>query len=196
MRMPQALKAFSELRADDDKSSVSSNNSQSERYLTEVDESESYITRSEDSDDATSTSSKEDANVAMAFAKHQLIASLMQDVFTIFDAQWNRGPKEHAPSRATQRGKQSHQTPATSQASVGKGKRRTTDRDSPPPKDNGQKRRRANSRSSDPTDTGRKRLFACPFHQNNPSAYRANNSSGSDFRACAGPGFLTISRLK
>ena len=189
-------KRLQEFGAENKNICVSSAHNKTDASFPQVDQSKTSITQSEDSDDTIPQSPKEDAKVTIAFAKHQLIASLMQDVYAMFNTQWHRGPKEHAASQSTYWSKQPHQSQAANQASVDKGTKRATGRDSPPPDDIGRKRRRANSRSSDPTGVGRKLLFACPFHKSNPLVYRANHASGTDFRACAGPGFSTISRLK
>src|SRR5207248_10873806 len=38
--------------------------------------------------------------------------------------------------------------------------------------------------------------FACPFNQYNPQKYSSNNSMGSKYRSCAGPGFKAIAKVK
>lgn len=158
--------------------------------------SEESIAQSEDSDDTAPPSPEDDAKIALVFAKHQLIVSLMQDVYTMFDSQWNVRTRGNTTCQSDYANTQSQQSETANQSSTKKGKRRTQDRDSSPPDDKGAKRKKENPKGSSPSGKDRNILFACPFHKNDPLKYRASHQSGIDFRSCAGPGFQTISRLK
>ena len=158
--------------------------------------SEESIVQSEFGDDIALSSPGEDPELTLAFAKHQMIDSLMQDVYVMFDPQWNAKTRSHTTSQSDSANTQSRQSETGGQSSTKKGKRRMQDRDSPPPDDNDRKRREGNKKASSLGGKDRSALLACPFHKNDPLKYRANHESGIDFRSCAGPGFQTISRLK
>ena len=56
---------------------------------------------------------------------------------------------------------------------------------------------RRNSGAVFPSDsTVKDRLFACPFHQYDPSYFGCNEINGITYRTCAGPGFNSVSRVK
>lgn len=158
--------------------------------------SEESFSQSEDSDDTALTSPEHDVKVFIAFAKHRLIASLMQDIYIMFDSQWNARARGHTASQSEYTSTQAQQMDTADQSSTKEGKRRMQDRDSPPPDDNDGKRKKASPKGSSSEGKIGRPLLACPFHKNDPLKYRANHESGIDFRSCAGPGFQTISRLK
>jgi hypothetical protein len=39
-------------------------------------------------------------------------------------------------------------------------------------------------------------LFACPFHKFDPRTFANNDTTGSKYRVCAGPGFKSVARVK
>ena len=177
-------------------SRILGNENTSNLKVSDYEESIMQSEDSEGSDGSTSLSPEEDANVTIAFAKHELIASPMQDVYAMFNAHWDEGTRNHTASQSQGCKSRSERPHDADQAPPEQGDKQENERDSPPPNDGDDKRRRANPRASDPARKDRKLLLACPFHKNDPSIYRANHTLGSDFRACAGPGLPTISRLK
>jgi hypothetical protein len=51
-------------------------------------------------------------------------------------------------------------------------------------------------RSKAPPQQDDRSKLACPFHKHNSTKYTCNRVTGSKYRACAGPGWTSISRLK
>lgn len=146
------------------------------------------------SDDMENLSIEGDSRLTMLHSKHELITSLMREVHALFDQRWSKALRSHANTASH------NSTPCgidgcfPSGNSQGTQKRRRDERDTTPPEDHND-RKRSKKNSSLATEN-LARLFACPLHQNNPIKYCANTIDGSKFRACAGPGFTTISRLK
>ena len=144
-----------------------------------------------ESDVSQELSLEQDSRLALLHFKHELFIRLMQEVYALFDQRW----KPHIRSHVT---KTSNTNPGPSQASQshGKGgayKRQRNDRDPPPPDDRSKRRRDDAKRSSKPEEN---HLFACPFHKYDRTKYRCSVANGSRYRACVGPGFGSISRIK
>ena len=145
-----------------------------------------------ESDDSQSVPLEQEPHLAILRSKHTLLTALMRDVYAIFDDGWIGAVQEHtspssgAPSKLILRPDSS--TPCRGQ------KRRREDRDSTPPKDGQDGKRRSHQQS--PASGKEDRLFACSFYKNDCTKYSCNAINGSKYRACAGPGFNTIARLK
>ena len=145
-----------------------------------------------ESDDSQSVSLERESQLAILRSKHTLLATLMRDVYVIFENGWIGAVQEHiSPSS----GASSKLNLQPDSLRLGRGqKRRREDRDSTPPKDgqDGKKRSHQQSQASGKED----RLFACSFYKYDSTKYSCNTVNGSKYRACAGPGFNTIARLK
>ncbi len=161
-------------------------------------ESDSAISReaSPESDSSRDTSSllpQNDAWLAMSFAKHRMMVSLMRDVYSIFDPQWRAECRSRTGSQAADTGAYSQDSSSRTPSSIRKGKRRVDDRDSDPPDGDDKKKRKKDSQKSG--DSGQGRLFACCFYKYNSQKYCSNSDTGTKYRSCAGPGFSKISQL-
>ena len=151
-------------------------------------------TESGSSEDHPSLSPGNDTWMTMAYAKHQMMISLMKDVYAIFNSQWKADLRSRTGSQAASTGASSQSSSSRMPSSTAGGKRRMQDRGSPPPDANNEKKRR--KRSTKTGDGGQERLFACFFHKYNAQKYCSNSETGTKYRSCAGPGFSKISQLK
>lgn len=145
-----------------------------------------------ESDDSSSVSLEQESQLTILQSKHVLLAKLMRDVYAISEGgligavQEHTGPSASAPSKL-------NPFLDSSQPSSGQ-KRRREDRDSTPPKDGQEGKRKRHQQS--PASGKEERLLACSFHKNDCTMYSCNTINGPKYRACAGPGFKSISRLK
>ena len=133
-----------------------------------------------------------DLNIAQA--KHNLMVTLMKDVYAMFDSKWEGSVRTCATSGEQSSGGRA-QSSKVETTRVAKGsKKRMKDRDSSPPgRGNGKREKK------DDPDIGlhdQSRLLACPFHKHDPSKYCLNGDTGATYRSCPGPGFMCISHLK
>ena len=145
-----------------------------------------------DSDDSHSDSLEQESQLAILRSKHTILATLMRDMYAILENGWIKGVQEHTgPSSG---GPSKLNLKPDSSPPSRRQKRRRNDRDSTPPKDgeDGKRKSHRQSKGSGKED----RLFACPFYKNDCTKYSCNSVNGSKYRACAGPGFITIARLK
>jgi hypothetical protein len=157
--------------------------------------STSEITSSNDqeslSDSTDDACGSPDTLTIMAHAKHQLIATLMREVYTMFDPQWTANVRSHTKNQS---GRSSSGSQIECFPSAKAGKRRMQEREDSPPGDGNsreEKRQRIKSQTQEPG-----LLFACPFNKFDPERYCPNPTSGAKFRSCIGPGFPSIARLK
>lgn len=145
-----------------------------------------------DSDESSSLLEAEDSYLVVLHSKHMLLADLMQEVYAIFDQRWAANIQAHAGSSPST-------TPPSSQNSRNnssrKGKKRGRDDGDCTPPNEGESRKRP---STEITTNAEKQdnLFACPFHKHEPAKYCCSVVDGSKYRACVGPGFASIARLK
>ena len=145
-----------------------------------------------DSDELLSFLEDEHSQLVVLHSKHKLLVDLMREVYAIFDGGWTAKIQAHAGSSPSV-------TPPSSQNPTNNSSRKAKkpyrdDRESTPPND-GESRKR--SRSEIPSNTEKqKEPFACPFHKHEPAKYCCSVVDGSKYRACAGPGFASIARLK
>ena len=147
-------------------------------------------TRSDDTEPV-----EEDEEIILVLAKHRLLKRLMQEFYSMLSQATKEVP-QHDSKSATGPATASSQPESHGQKknfSSAKGKRRMQDRDSPPPDGNDNRRNRS---GSSPDDGNKDRLYACPFFKYNPWKYTCTTSTRSKYRTCAGPGFVSIARLK
>ena len=145
-----------------------------------------------DSDESSSLLDAKDSYMAVLHSKHMLLVDLMQEVYAIFDQRWAAKRQAHAGSSPPE-------TPYSSQNKTNDSSRKDKkrcrdDRDSTPPND-GESRKRARSKMSLNAEK-QDNPFACPFHKHEPAKYCCSVADGSKYRACVGPGFASIARLK
>lgn len=158
--------------------------------------------RTEGSSDRSSSSDSDDkpfpcqySQTAIAHVKHELVDSLMRDVYSIIGSHWNVAIRTHVSPESEGRDAPSLISPMYSDNSRRDAKKRMRDRESFPPGDGQGKRLKeemnvSGTRSKD-------RLLACPFYKNNPCKYRVNDESGLRYRSCAAaPGFNGIHRIR
>ena len=145
-----------------------------------------------DSDESSNFLEDNGGHLVVLLVKHMLLVDLMQEFYAIFDQRWAAKVQGHVGSSPPT-------TPPTNQNrksdSSHKGKKRCRDdRDFTPPNDGGSRKRPSNDI---PSNTEKQNdPFACPFHKHEPAKYCCSVIDGSRYRACVGPGFATIARLK
>ena len=141
-----------------------------------------------------SLSPSTNSDLALAYARHRLIVSLMREVYAMFNSKW--GPEIHTctNSQAGYSSGQTNQSESQAESIRKNGKRRLEDRDSPPGDDNNIKRDKRDSNNPKAQDQGLP--YACPFHKYAPQKYCMNNDTGAMYRSCAGPGFSFVSHVK
>ncbi|KAI9764307.1 MAG: hypothetical protein M1840_008525 [Geoglossum simile] len=134
--------------------------------------------------------------------KRALIDRVMVEFRALFEANWTSNATQQAASGSRPHNSSHAQTSGNSSKSSlptnKNGKHRMADRDIGEPDDddenNHPKRRKANSTPPDTTNDGLK--LACPFHKRDPRKYSTNNVTGIKYRACSGPGWVKIGRIK
>ena len=151
--------------------------------------------QSTESDESGSVSSADDEKLTIVYTKHQIISSLMRDVYAIFSSQWQantrtRTTPEAESSRVLEDSRESTNCSQKNRL----GKRANYDRDRSQGDGNDGKKQK--SSSSDITNCELDPKLACPFHKHDPTKYCPNIDSGVKYRTCLGPGFSSISRLK
>ena len=153
------------------------------------------ITSGSESDESQHSIIHNSFEIAVLHSRHQMMAKCMQEVYAIFDQLWAPNTRTHATS-ASDSGLQNSQSTESAVTSGGaRGvKRRRGDRDTSPP--DGRRRKRIDNSETPLAVDDESQPFACPLHKYDPEKYSCNNITGSKFRACMGPGFPTIARLK
>ena len=147
-----------------------------------------------DSDESGSVSSAGDEKLTIAYTKHQIISSLMQDVYAMFSSRWQANVRTRTtPEAESSRVLLDHCESNCSKKSR-LGKRANYDRDRSQGDGNGGKKQK--NTPSDITNCELDAQLACPFHKYNPIKYCPNLDTGVKYRTCLGPGFSSISRLK
>lgn len=166
---------------------------------TEDDTSIESSSKSEDSDQNCSLSSPKYGQLTLAYAKHQIMVSMMQEVYAMVNSQWSAKVKTCvAPNAGRSRSQlESAKSENSSKESCNR-KRRNHDREPSPDdrnsEDNNEKKRRGNPKDTRGCDTDRR--FACPFYKYNRGKYCPNLDTGTKYRTCTGPGFSSVSKLK
>ena len=126
-------------------------------------------------------------------AKHELMVTLMKEVYAMFDSKWKVGVRTCGTSQ--QRSSETHAQSSQLEASRGSknAKRRLNDRDTPPPGEDNGKRKKNDDHETVPQQP--RRLLACPFRKYDPHKYSVNSHAGSKYRTCIGPGFKFVSQV-
>ena len=148
-----------------------------------------------DSDESGSVSLADDEKLTIAYTKHQIILSLMRDVYAMFSSQWQANVRTlTTPEAECSRALLDSCESADSPPQIRLGKRANYERDRSPGYGNDGKKRRNNPPGTINCEPDLQP--ACPFHKYDPSKYCPNIDTGVKYRTCLGPGFPSISRLK
>ena len=130
-----------------------------------------------------------DLNIAKA--KHELMVTLMKEVYAMFDSKWKANIRTCATSQQGSSGTHARPSQIEAPRAGQHSKKRMKDRDtSPPGKGNGKRKK------NDDPKVGLHRQFACPFHKYDPYKYSLNSDTGAAYKSCMGPGSVSISHLK
>lgn len=126
--------------------------------------------------------------------KHNIIASLMQDVYAIFDSNWDANIRSHAGSG--DHNPTASSVPLSSSSSAAQKSQKRHSQDDEPPSGNDGNGKRTRRSLSTVSTSGFSRLLACPFHKYDPAKYRSTVYLGTRYRTCMTSGFKSICRLK
>ena len=130
----------------------------------------------------------------LIYSKHRLMVRLMQEVYAIFDKQWSVAGSSRAGSEASGSSPPAHQQDSSSGSKSSQKQAHKRRRDEQDHDDHRAGKRGRSDRPVAPRDG--EKTFACPFYQKDPVKYSCNNSTRLKYRACMGPGFENIARLK
>ena len=140
--------------------------------------------------DMHSSPAQEDIDLVTIQAKHKLMVTLMEDVYTIFDSNWRADARTCATSTSGSSQNQPSQSSSSYPNVHSNTKKRMRGRESPPPDDSNSKRGRKSASNQ------HSRPYACPFHKYNPQKFTLNHDTGAIYRSCLGPGFSNVSQVK
>ena len=149
---------------------------------------------SDSNEDLSSPSPENQAWLLMAYSNHRMMVSLLKDVYSLFNTQWNVDLRSRAGSQTTSTGTSSQHSSSPTSSSTKRDNRQMQDEDSDSPDANDEKKRRTNAGTI--RNSGQGRLLACCFHKYDAQKYCSNTDTGTKYRSCAGPGFSKISQLK
>ena len=147
------------------------------------------------SDDARLSSEDGASRLELLHTKHLVLASLMREVHALFDPEWKADTRTCTQNGT---GSSSGQTPSTNIqlcGSVNSHKRKHDDLDPEPPGD-GEGGKRQKRRSKEPFGNNPNGLYACPFNKFDPQRYSVNDITGTKYRTCWRPDFVSIARLR
>ena len=148
-----------------------------------------------DSDESGSALSENYEELSIAYTKHQLILLLMRDVYAKFSSQWQANVKTRTtPEEESSRALLDSSKSTDSSKKNHSRKRASYHRDRSQGDGNDEKRKKTGP--SDTSKCGPDLQLACPFHKYDPTKYCPNIETGVKYRACSGPGFPSVSRLK
>ena len=151
--------------------------------------------RSNDSDESGSVLSADYEELTIAYTKHQIILSLMKDVYAMFSSQWQADVRTRtSPEAESSRAPLNSCESADCSRSNRRGKRANYERDRSQGDDNDGKKKKNNPPVT--KDCEPDLQLACPFHKYDPIKYCPNSDTGVKYRTCLGPGFHSINRLK
>jgi hypothetical protein len=139
----------------------------------------------------------------VAYEKRRILDSIMDEFNNTFfsgasgsfRSQSERSEDASSSSNAANQPASSDQGPQGC-SSINAGKKRAQSQDPfSEDEDDGGRKREKKSKSASSTTTPA-RLMACPFNKHDPKTYSASNKATRKFRACGGPGWETVARLK
>ena len=137
-------------------------------------------------------------DLIIAQAKHEMMVTLMKEVYAMFDSEWKVSARTCAASQeGSSKGHAQPNklaAPRDCENSKKRPKDREKNRDSSPPGDDNGKRRKRDDPEAGLQNQGRP--FACPFNKYDPYKYSLNSDTGAAYRSCLGPGFTSISHVK
>ena len=160
--------------------------------------SEDTSSQSDDSRYSQPPSAEKCNHILLTRAKHDLIVSVMRDVYVMLYPDTDVGVREHAVCEERDSNTSRISTGSPENGERRSSQRRKRDDGTPPPGDgdNDDNRKRARRSSSKVVIEDNQLTYACPFHKYDALKYRSSPESGSMYRTCMGPGFKTISRVK
>ena len=170
------------------------------QHRTHIDAAEDELTTEDSSqstysDESGSVSSTDDEKLTIAYTKHQIISSLMRDVYALFSSQWQANMRTRTtPEAESSRVRQDSCESTNCSKKSRLGKRANYDRDRSQGDGNDGKKQK--NISSDIKSCELDLKLACPFYKHDPTTYRPSIDTGVKYRTCLGPGFSSISRLK
>ena len=126
--------------------------------------------------------------------KHTVIASLMRDVYAIFDPNWDAKTQSCPESGAQTTTSSSPRAFSSSSRAQKTQKRQSRDDRSLPEDDRNGKRARKSISATELSE--RQRLLACPFHKYDPLRYKSGVFLGTRYRTCMTTGQKSIAHLK
>ena len=137
-------------------------------------------------------------NTVSVRAKHNLIAALMEEVYAMFDLRWTANVGQHAFEKARSSASSSYTEAPSRNGSADHSNRptRRRKRNQSSGDDDHRKRRRNEKRQNEGSSEPKAQPFACPFNRYNPEKYQPTTASGSRYRSCLGPGFVSKSHVK
>ena len=148
-----------------------------------------------DSDESGSVSSADYEELSIAYTKHQIILSLMRDVYAMFSSQWQSNVRTCITPEAESSRVLLHSSESMDCSKKNRrGKRANHERDRSQGDDNDGKRNKNNPGNT--TDCEPDFRLACPFHKYDPIKYSPNIDTGVKYRTCLVPGFPSVNRLK
>ena len=148
-----------------------------------------------DSDESGSISSTDYEELTIAYTKHQVILSLMRDVYAMFSSQWQANVRTRTTPEAESSRVLSNSCESTDCFKQNRrGKRGNYERDRSQGDGNDGKKKKNNP--PDTTDCEPDLQLACPFHKYDPIKYCPNLDTGVKYRTCLVPGFPSVNRLK
>lgn len=135
--------------------------------------------------------------LVMARARHEVVASVMKEVYAMLGFTEDAVIKQCAQPGHENSTNDSIEVRSRAQGKRRNGKRlKQIDNSSANEEDDDQQKKRPKHSLSKPTSGDTQLLLACPFHKYDPLKYRPTANAGSRYRTCVGPGFKSISRLK
>lgn len=146
-------------------------------------------------DESSSSSEVDDVGLAVLKVKHEMLVSLMREVYMTLKSDWNVNFRTCATSSSETSSGRTQELCGKVSSGSRQGKRQTQDEDSSFRDDIGRDKRRKKE-ESEAELRPQSRRYACPCHKYSPGKYSVNYITGATYRTCTGPGFTAISRLK
>lgn len=135
-----------------------------------------------------------DFDLHIVQAKHELMVTLMKEVYAMFDSGWKLNVRTCANSQQGSSGTQAQPSKREAPSLEQNPKRRKKDRDSSPPGDDDGRRKKRKDPDAGLQNQGRP--LACPYHKYDPYKYSLNSDTGAAYRSCLVFASTSISHVK
>jgi len=177
---------------------------QSSRTHLEPEEQEMHV----DSDESSTNFSEETMSSAescpnprtklLTREKNRLLRELMDQFYLQFSSFLGDRTRAYANGPNNDGTHNSFSTTRSGSASTGRTSNGSSGTSQVPTegKDDGDETKNSDPRKASSPESGIRRKFACPFYQHNQIPYTVSSVTGRVSRACAGPGFGSVSRVK